>query len=1334
MAEKPTDYWRYAGRVLFPRTPDDLTAVDRCPACLTPTTGPVCASCGLNLAHPAVAELSTLSTDAAALLDRRLDVIGRIRYDTEQEAEAEAAAASRAFVDDAIAAPTALRQLQGPESSAQGPESTAQGPVGSSRSPAAAPGPASPPAAPGRSGIQVLLVVVGISLLSIAAIFFLVYAFITWGLLARSIIIGAITLAAIVSASVLRRRRLPATAEGVSMFAIVLLYLDAFALRGNDMFGAAAADASAYWGWTLVITAVGFVAWSRLSPLRTPGIVGFATFAPGVALVAGTLTTGSASTFVFAAALTIAAGVHRLAPRLLGRPAPVERTVALIIAAIGIVLASIAAFGVGAGTTWGVTVALLLVALLAAGQLALLDLHSSPSRVGTGFGMVFAIVGAAALTAALPAGIWAIGNATAVIVFPLLLGTVVTLLVEVLWRLSRGTAAAPHLRAAFVSSAVTTLIVGLPALATLVFSTLVPPVLGLVRPWTLSPTDPIAFTLPVSALAALGSVTGAALLVAGAWWFGGVIRRRLPALVWSACGILLAAAALLPALWAILTGWEALAFAAVVAVTVTDARGRLIPSVRAALLSTAFAASALAYASSWASMDTWQLVTLAVILVLVTSRLFFAGAARSTLLGIAVSLFVIMGAAGARDLALPLHPSANADLVNVFRATGFVGILLLGLVALLRVPAIRPLDRRLVFWIAATVITGSTVVSQTALLTSGRQDVPGRLLPEYATSAAVSVFLGAALLCWAMARAPRRFRLERTIAVAALPLALYWFVDALARALDADASLLALAPATAAVIGAAASLALDGTRFAPVLPRRALDVGVVLVALAALLTPALVDSESEWVALIISAVTALLLAIDRDGLFGSVSPRRHLGWLALLLASAGLWLGLAQADVRAVEAYVLPVAGALLIIAALAALAAAGAPGSGASESAPLTAATPTPVPQSVSMSESMSGHSSRTVAIAAIALGGLLLAIVPEALVGASGPIARPIIVGALSAVLLLASSFARWAGPAQRYLDAAAIAGALGVTIDTLTRAISVLADGGARPADARLEAWLVPGITTLVVASIGQASVGRTQVERGSVEQGSVKQGSVEQGSVGPGGPAASPRAIVAQAALALSLLVAVVLELPALYPDGGGFARAATLTVLLCAALVVAVAIPRPPLTVPVGWLAFALAALVGATALVTGAFGELELMTVPLAAALIAVGGIRLHRSPSARTWPTLAPGVAVLLVPSLVVTAVDAPLWRLVGLGVVSIAVLVVSVVLRLQAPLLISAVVLLVHAIVTFAPGIVAVYQAVEWWLWLAIGGVIVLVISIRFESSRRGVKAAIGRIAALR
>ena len=51
---------------------------------------------------------------------------------------------------------------------------------------------------PRRSSIQVLLLLVGVSLLSIATIFFLVYAFITFGLLTRSIIIGAITIATFV--------------------------------------------------------------------------------------------------------------------------------------------------------------------------------------------------------------------------------------------------------------------------------------------------------------------------------------------------------------------------------------------------------------------------------------------------------------------------------------------------------------------------------------------------------------------------------------------------------------------------------------------------------------------------------------------------------------------------------------------------------------------------------------------------------------------------------------------------------------------------------------------------------------------------------------------------------------------------------------------------------------------------------------------------------------------------------------------------------------------------------------------------------------------------------
>lgn len=82
----------------------------------------------------------------------------------------------------------------------------------------------------------------------------------------------------------------------------------------------------------------------------------------------------------------------------------------------------------------------------------------------------------------------------------------------------------------------------------------------------------------------------------------------------------------------------------------------------------------------------------------------------------------------------------------------------------------------------------------------------------------------------------------------------------------------------------------------------------------------------------------------------------------------------------------------------------------------------------------------------------------------------------------------------------------------------------------------------------------------------------------------------------------------------------------------------------------------------------------------------------------------------------------DAPLWRLAGLGIVAVGILVAATLLRLQAPFLISAVVVLVHAIRTFAPQIRFVYESVEWWLWLAIGGAIIVTIAAMFERSKRG------------
>ncbi len=102
---EPESYRPYVGTVHFPRTTTDLTSTTQCPACFTPLRSTVCSSCGLDLNHPAAAELATLSAGVAADLERRLDLIGRMRYETAQRA-AQVAAPSAAAAAAAPAAAT----------------------------------------------------------------------------------------------------------------------------------------------------------------------------------------------------------------------------------------------------------------------------------------------------------------------------------------------------------------------------------------------------------------------------------------------------------------------------------------------------------------------------------------------------------------------------------------------------------------------------------------------------------------------------------------------------------------------------------------------------------------------------------------------------------------------------------------------------------------------------------------------------------------------------------------------------------------------------------------------------------------------------------------------------------------------------------------------------------------------------------------------------------------------------------------------------------------------------------------------------------------------------
>ncbi|WBM79170.1 hypothetical protein KIV56_11880 [Cryobacterium breve] len=97
-----------------------------------------------------------------------------------------------------------------------------------------------------------------------------------------------------------------------------------------------------------------------------------------------------------------------------------------------------------------------------------------------------------------------------------------------------------------------------------------------------------------------------------------------------------------------------------------------------------------------------------------------------------------------------------------------------------------------------------------------------------------------------------------------------------------------------------------------------------------------------------------------------------------------------------------------------------------------------------------------------------------PLALVSGTGPLARPLAVAGVSAVLLLAGCALRWTPPRSGYLAAAAASGALGLLVTSGGRIVSLLRS--TEDAGLFIEAWLLPALLVLVVAGILSARSGR------------------------------------------------------------------------------------------------------------------------------------------------------------------------------------------------------------------------------------------------------------------
>lgn len=1341
------DYRRHAGSVSWPRSLADLSRAGNCPACFTQLwSSSVCPVCGLDLGHPAAAELIALSSTAARALDRRLGLIGRIRLETDVTAGAMAEAlAIPAVVTDP---PTVPRNVPaGVREPASHPASPppavpADPSVPSAPSVPDAPSvlfaPSSPDARPRRtSSVQLVMLIVGVSALSVGAIFFLVYAFINYGIGWRSAIIGSITVAAFTAATLLRRLR--ATAEGVAAFAVVLVYLDAYAVRANDLMGAAGADPLLYWGSSLVLSSIGFLLWHRWSGLRVPSVAGFSTFAPGIGLLVASAAADAPEDvrawLVFA---SIAAGgvIHGLAwrrIRTIDRPfgGGTEQTIVLATTVLAVVLGSAAAVilePVRADATAAI-LALVATAAIAGLHIGVLRLRRHPVappisrdrvRPGAATSILAAIIGIDLAAT----GFVAVLHGPAflsVVAVPCITAVAVTLALELASRRATGHFLTASARIAGLSALVVASIATAVPLALALVAWLTIVAASVADPWTLGPANalvPSTDDLPLATIT-LASVIG---LAAMAWTAGGVVRRRVHWLGWSTALLLVLATPLLVAVSLVMASLFVLASGALALLVASTKKILPLPRMlRAPLIGLLAGATVLGWCVGWASESTWAIAAGLTILIALFSRALSAHrGSRAALLGVAVVL--VIAAAGTAALALSAPSGEQLAGIPAWTAdaTRLAQIASVTLFIVSALPIDRfasELDRRTGFWTAGSIAAATATILHFDLNRS-------EALSVSSASLLTGVLLLSGLLLWVGRRGTASLRFERMAASVAIAPAIYLVVDSFTAVLGLPEFARSVAPITAAVLTAAGSHAVTLLRPSAI-PRVAREAGIALVAVPAVLGAIARGDESTWLVLLLASVTVLLTSVSSDGLFGSASPRKHVGWAAIVLATAGFWWRLGENDSTAVEPWVLPVAGLLLIVAILIWRA----------EFRSRVAHSAAPV----AVSAARAGSVTRRSAAPVVALAALITAIVPVAVAATSGPPLRALVVGTVSAALLLLGSFVAGSRAIRPYLDAGCLAGGIGVIVTAVGRASLLV-----RTDSFELDAWLGGALVVLIVAGFGLAATAPgEQPDRESGEQRdqpSVEQEDGQEDGQPDGQPArrqygyARLRSTGAVTIAIIALTASAALESIAVSEGDEGIVRALGVTMLFSAVHVLAFLVDAVPFTRFVAWLSIALAAVVAGAGILSGSLDPIEAGTLPVATALLATGTVQLERDRRASSWPWLAPGVTLLLLPSLIATAEDRPIWRLVAIGVVGIAAIVVGATRRLQAPFVLGSVIVLVHVIATFTPQIRAAYQSLDWWLWLALGGILLIVLAARYEQRIQNLRDVARRIGSLR
>jgi len=1289
MDSSQDSFGEHVGYVLFPRRPNDLTDVSLCPACFEsiPTTS-VCANCGLDLNHPDAGLLREESLNVAALMNARIELIGKIRFET---------AAERARLTGSMIGTQPHDTDQGARGSAPTANTT---PPASTPSPSA---PASePPAmaasgdnngvvpeaaslAPARqhSGIQVLLLVVGVSLLSVGAIFFLVFAFLTFGLIWRSALIAGITIASIVAASKMKSRGLSATAEALSVLAVVFVVLDIFALRANDLVVVGDPEGRLYWGGALVVASLGFMFWHRASGLTLVNIVGFSVFPPAVALVVAGLISDrefTAATFATLTAFAAAALIHVTAAHGNYR-ATVERAVTLayamfafVVALISVIVERVLAADAELGG-WLVALAAIAAVHSAAAHATRLPVFARNLFAATA-GLLLGV----ALWNLIVDGARAPDDTTnsPVIIVAIVVSLTVAALLAEASGLRRGAALRSATRWGSLG------LWAISAMATLV-------------PLTQSALVALQFVLHDTARRITPGSTAVEILNDGwpqvalitvpavmtlVWWFTAQLRRRIHVVIASAGVALTLIAPLTGTLLSTVLVWLALTTLAL-AIIAGDRRRRGPRRIHLTVAAGGLLPLLLAYGSGWSSHETWALVSVVSAVLLIAARyLVKSVVTRATMLGAAAVVFLLAAGGIGEQLQFALTNLPPNRLESWLTVT-VAAVAVVALALWVRAPFLQSTERRTLWWIGvgATALAGGTL--WVASVDGAPFPSAPLVLDLHIISAIVAItfvaLLGFTMLnhrIWDVAA-------ERFVAAALLAPATVWALDGASRVAGLGDVAIELAPATASVLVGVFSMALRVRAERPRV-RRISELSALVVAGLTAASVTLQPHDSHWLITLLVAVTLLLVSIARDGIFGSRSPRRHVIWAAVAFATWSLWLRLDQTRVDALEAYVLPLASAVLLIAFFTARAEL---------------------------------REARLKSAPTIALVGLLVAIPPLAVNAATGTGLRTLVIAGLCGALLLIVSFVE---PPARLLDfwgVAIVASGIGIVLATAARALVLLdRNRGALP---ELDSWVLGGVAILALASFGLVS------------------------SEFPRDIAQSRWAVTSEVLLGTAIVLLYAIETLVLLDAGSRDRPLDNIRVVVLVALggvflLLSTRRSIRPLTHRISYLAFGLASVVGLIAYFGDLIRPLEWVTVILGGALLVHGGIRLTRDADARSVRLLSVGLALILLPSLFATFVDAgsvdTRWRIVALGIACVLAIVAGTWLKLQAPLLFGTVVVLIHAAHTFAPAIVTLYQLTDWWVWAVAGGAIVLFLGITLERRIRDLKTLNTKFSALR